>query len=122
MKFLFAFAIAFVLSSFLFISSAYAGYSSFVPRWVTLYPGSSTMGSAGYVRVVMDAPGSYTQYYVCSTGATDATNCDLNYLYSSDQLLALYQALQHASAAGQKVALPSIAVAPRASTFWFGYP
>jgi hypothetical protein len=110
------------LAAFMWVVPAHAGYSSFIPRWVTLYPSSTTMGSSGYIRVVMDLPGSYTQYYVCSVGATDATNCDLNYLYTSSQLLALFQALQQAGASGQKVAIPSILAAPRASVFWFGYP
>ena len=114
--------ITLLLSVFLLAAPAEAGYSSFVPRWVTLYPGASAMGSYGYVRVVMDVPGSYTQYNFCSLGATDATNCDLNFLYSSDQLLALFKTLQQAGASGQKVAVPSILVAPRASVFWFGYP
>jgi len=122
MKKLSLFLITLFVSTFVLVAPAQAGYSSFIPRWVTLYPGAPGMGSYGYVRVIMDLPGSYTQYNICSVGATDATNCDLNYLYTSDQLLALFQALQNASASGQKVALPTPAGAPRATVFWFGYP
>jgi hypothetical protein len=106
----------------LFATISQAGYSSAVPRWVTLYPGTSTMGSSGYVRVVLSGTGVYTQFFFCSVGATDTTNCDLNYLYNSDQLLALYQNLQNAGAAGQSVAWAPPMSAPRGTVVWFGYP
>jgi len=116
------FALFSMIAAALFATAAQAGYSSFVPRWVTLYPASSTMGTAGYVRVVLSASGTYTQYYFCSTGATDTTNCNMSYLYNSDQLLALFHALQNAGANGQPVALPLDMVAPKGTVVWFGYP
>jgi hypothetical protein len=115
--------ITLIISTVALTTPAYAGYTNYVPRWVTLYPGSSAMGSYGYVKLVMAAAGTYTQYNICSVGATDATNCDLNYLYTSDQLLALFQALQNAAANGQSVAFPPGGiVAPRGSVYLFGYP
>ncbi len=108
--------------TFLFSMHAYAGYSSAVPRWVTLYPSSSTMGASGYVRVVLLINNIDTQFYFCSTGATDAVNCELNSLYNNDQLLALYQNLQRANVSGQKVVLPLGVTAPRGTVLWFGYP
>ena len=115
-------ALLLITMTTLFAGSAQAGYSSFVPRWVTLYPASSAMGSAGYIRVVLSATSTYTQYYFCSTGATDTTNCNMSYLYNSDQLLALFHALQNAGANGQMVALPLDMVAPKGTAVWFGYP
>jgi hypothetical protein len=110
-----------VLGMLLLATPGQAGYSSAVPRWVTLNPTASARGSAGYIRMVVAPGGVDVTYNFCSTGATDGVNCDLNYLYSSDQLLALFQSLQRANAAGQKVAwapMPS----PRATVVWFGYP
>jgi len=80
------------------------------------------MGASGYVRVVLLINNIDTQFYFCSTGATDAVNCELNSLYNNDQLLALYQNLQRANVSGQKVALPLGVTAPRGTVLWFGYP
>jgi len=105
----------------LFAASASAGFYNAIPRWVTLYPFSSTMGSSGYIRVTLAPSGGDTFYYFCSVGATDTTNCDLNYLYTSDQLLALYQNLQRAQAAGQKIAWSNNSP-PKTTVVMFGYP
>ena len=109
------------IATALFTASAYAGFNNAVPRWVTLYPFASTLGSSGYIRVTMAPAGADTFYYFCSVGATDTTNCDMNYLYTSDQLLALYQNLQRAQAAGQKIAWSSN-TPPKTHEVMFGYP
>jgi len=105
----------------LFTSLANAGFYNAIPRWVTLYPFSSTMGSSGYIRVTLAPVCGDIFYYFCSVGATDTTNCDMSYLYTSDQLLALYQNLQRAQASGQKIAW-SINTPPKTHEVMFGYP
>jgi hypothetical protein len=105
----------------LFTSLAHAGFWNAIPRWITLYPFSSSMGSSGYIRLTLAPSGGDTFYYFYSVGATDTTNCDMNYLYTSDQLLALYQNLQRAHASGQKIAWSSN-TPPKTHEVMFGYP
>lgn len=107
----------------LFAAQANAGYVNFVPRWVILHPGTSTLGNSGYVTVLLAPAGDYSKiFYFCSEGATDTTYCDMSYLYSADQLLALYNALQNAAANGLHVAYTNDMVLPRGRTLMIGYP
>lgn len=107
----------------LFTSQANAGYINYVPRWVILHPGTSALGNSGYVSVLLAPAGDYTKiFYFCSEGATDTTNCDMSYLYTADQLLALYNALQNAAANGLHVAYTNDMVLPRGRVLLFGYP
>ncbi|HEX2585868.1 MAG TPA: hypothetical protein VHL14_12100 [Steroidobacteraceae bacterium] len=106
----------------LFMTSAWAGYTNYVPRWVTFHPQTSNLGSSGYVTVLLAPAGDYSKiFYFCSVGATDTTYCDTNYLYTSDQLLALYNALQNAAATGLHVAYTNDMILPRGKVLLIGY-
>jgi hypothetical protein len=84
---------------------------------VSLTPTKSGLGSSGYLHITVysqPAGGGFqvTYAYICSTGATASSTCDLStnaygpkYLLSGPQLLALYKSLVEAAASNLKVSV-----------------
>ena len=71
---------------------------------VIFYPQSSNYGSNGYIQVgyAGGCGGPGVTLYFCSASATNA-NCDTNYLYREQALLALYDQLVYSKQNAKQV-------------------
>src|SRR5258705_5945830 len=102
-----------LVATLLLLGSSSHARAAQLDKWActaSYYPAvvssGANMGNYGYIKYLTSdsgtCSGSLYTGYICSSGASDTTNCDTGYLYNSEEIQRLFISLARATATSQR--------------------